>query len=339
MPTPAEIDDAMQSLMDTVLDGHASEWTAAWADAWADIRQELEDAITALAEGGDVPAWKIARDRRVAAGLAAAGDALEQLVAQAGGRMTADVERVLGLGVDGELAMIATQLPPTPDLMPIRPNGPATAAILARTQQAILSDLAPVPAEVEQAMRAELVRGIVRGDNPRETARRIVDRTGQHFNGGLARALNVSRTEMLDAMRAGQHATDQANGGVLSGWIWSAHLDSRTCRSCIGMHGTVHPITEPGPIDHHQGRCARVPRTKTWAELGFPGIDEPDTGLPDAGVWFEGLSEQEQRSLLTAAGYDAWKRGDYPMGDWTTRRTNTGWRDSMVPSTPPKEPR
>lgn len=330
------IEAAMQTILDTILDHHTTTLTAAWATSWASVAGELEAALLELADGGDVPGWRIAQSRRAQQGLAAAGRALEDLAELTGTTISDDAARALGLGVDGELAMIGAQLPPGHSGV-VRVDDAQISAMLGRTTQQITAVSWPISAETLTAIQAELARGMIVGDNPREAARRMMVATEGRFTGGLTRALNISRTEVLDAMRTAQHATDQANTATLAGWTWGAHLDSRTCGACIAQHGTEWPIEEPGPIDHHSGRCARIPRTKTWAELGFPGIPEPDLGMVDAGAWFEDLAGTEQRSILGKSGHEAWAAGRFPMDQWSVRKTNDGWRDSFVPARPPKE--
>ena len=109
------------------------------------------------------------------------------------------------------------------------------------------------------------------------------------------------------------------------------------CRACLAMHGTEHDLDEPGPLGHQQCRCGRVPRTKTWAELGFTGIRERKPAIQDAESFFNNLPETDQRAILGNRGYEAWKRGDYPMSAWSKRQQNTGWRDSFVPTVAPKK--
>ena len=329
-----EIEAAMQTILDTILDHHTTTLTAAWATSWASVAGELEAALLELAEDGDVPGWRIERSRRAQQGLAAAGRALEDLAELTGVTISEDAARAIGLGMDGEIAMIGTQLPPGQSV--VRVDDAQVSAMLGRTTQQITAVSWPISAETDLAIRAELARGMIVGDNPREAARRMMQATEGRFTGGLTRALNISRTEMLDAMRTAQHATDQVNAGTLAGWTWGAHLDSRTCISCISMHGTEWPLEEPGPIDHHSGRCARLPRTKSWAELGFTGIPEPDLGMVNAVEWFDGLTEEEQRAMLGPRGFDAWQAGTFPMDQWSARKGNDGWRDSFVPAKPPK---
>src|SRR5699024_8554490 len=166
---------------------------------------------------------------------------------------------------------------------------------------------------------------------------RMMDRAHSVFNGGRNRALTIARTEQLDAYRDASRRHNLANRDVLQGWRWIADLSDRTCRSCLAMHGTDHPIQEAGPIDHHQGRCTRVPITKSWADLGVDA-DEPPDATPNAADWFEQQPEQVQRDILTNRGYEAWRAGDYPMSDWSARRSTPGWRDSRTPSRPPLSP-
>lgn len=330
-----EIEAAMQTILDTILDHHTTTLAAAWATSWASVAGELEAVLLELAEDGDVPGWRITQSRRAQEGLAAAGRALEDLAELTGTTIADDAARALGLGVDGELAMIGAQLPPGHDGV-VRVDDAQVSAMLGRTTQQITAVSWPISAETLLAVQSELARGMIVGDNPREAARRMMQATEGRFTGGLTRALNISRTEMLDAMRTAQHAADQVNADVLAGWTWLSHLDSRTCISCISQHGSEYPITEPGPIDHHSGRCARGPRTKSWADLGFPNIPEPDLGMVDAGEWFDGLTDVEQRSMLGVRGHEQWRAGNFPMDQWSTRRSTDGWRDSFVPAKPPK---
>lgn len=325
----------MQSILDSVLGHHTTTLTRAWAEAWADVEVDLIDSLTILAAGGDLSPERIARDQRMIQGLATSREALDTLAALSGTTISDDVERVLGLGHDGELAMIAAQLPDAGP-SPVRASATQLEAILTRSTEQITALTAPISPETDSAIRSQLLRGMVSGDNPRTTAQLMVTAAGGAFTGGLTRALTISRTEMLDAMRAAQKTADLTNPGLVTGWVWSAELSVRTCRSCIAMHGTVHPPDEDGPLDHQSGRCARVPQTASWAALGFPGIPEPDLGLTDAGEWFADLTDEDQKSILGARGLDAWQRGDYPMSDWAQRRTSDGWRDSFTPSKPPK---
>lgn len=180
-------------------------------------------------------------------------------------------------------------------------------------------------------MRAELIRGITVGDNPNTVARRVMTRTEGAFNGGLARAARIARTEMLDAHRTADLATAQANRSMIAAKVWICTFDARTCGSCLGQHGTEWPVDEFGPADHQQGRCVFVDRTKTWAELGFTGIedDEPDRGA-QRDDWFDNLTPRSQDAVLGKAKADLLRNGDITWADLSKRIDNDAWRPSYV---------
>jgi hypothetical protein len=225
-----------------------------------------------------------------------------------------------------------TQMPPGATGLTVSFNRVPTealAAIVARTTEQIHSNFKPLSSDTVRKMKAALVRGVAVGDNPRTTASRIMRDTEGAFNGGLTRALNISRTETLDAHRAGGKATEKANLDVLTEWEWSANLDRRTCPSCLSKHGQRFPLEEDGPQDHQQGRCARIPVTKTWRELGF-NIDEPDPATKDARAWFDTLTPETQKDIMGPARLKLLQDGDISWADLSSKQKNAGWRDSFV---------
>lgn len=96
------------------------------------------------------------------------------------------------------------------------------------------------------------------------------------------------------------------------------------------MHGTHHPLTQPGPWDHQQGRCGRVPKVKSWEELGIPGIEPADV-LPDAQRRFAALPVRDQLAIMgpgRLALLNSWRVG---WSDLPARRETPAWRPSYVP--------
>lgn len=92
--------------------------------------------------------------------------------------------------------------------------------------------------------------------------------------------------------------------------------------ACIAMHGTFHENTET-LNDHHNGRCAMVPVTKTWEELGFPGIPDTNPTIPSGKDWFNSLTEAEQRAYFPSqAMWNAWKDGAIGWDDLIGEHTD-----------------
>lgn len=204
----------------------------------------------------------------------------------------------------------------------------AADAIVARTTQTIHALTLPLSDTMVPVMRAQLRNGIVVGATPRQTARRIMTQLGGAFMGGAVRGERIARTEQLDAHRVDQHAAEQSNRGVLKGWVWYTTFDKRTCVSCLVQHGTEYPVDEYGPNDHQNGRCTRLPLTKTAAELGFPGVVEPPSTIPDARAWFDGLTEDSQRAIMGPGRFELYTSGQASWEDMTTKRETPAWRDS-----------
>lgn len=175
------------------------------------------------------------------------------------------------------------------------------------------------PAASEQ-IRKELVSGLALGQNPRDVARRIRDA----LNGNRKRAELIARTEMLRSYREATRQSYLANSDVVKGWVWHAARDERTCAMCWAMHGSEHTLDEHLD-DHPRGRCAMVPLTKTWAELGFVGVPETRPEIEMGESLFARLGEEQQRAILGNAGYEAYKAGAATLSDFVGRKSDPRW--------------
>ena len=166
----------------------------------------------------------------------------------------------------------------------------------------------------------ELLIGLALGQNPRVVARRITEALG----GYRRRAELIARTEMLRAWREASRASYLANSDVLKGWVWHSAADERTCVMCWAMHGSEHALDEHLD-DHPRGRCAMVPLTKTWAELGFAGIPETRAEVESGESLFARLSEEQQRAILGNAAFEAYRAGAVKLGDFVGRKSDPRW--------------
>lgn len=210
-----------------------------------------------------------------------------------------------------------------------------TAAELTRLSTKYLDRLdKELATRVKEQMLEQVREAVLTGVWPPDTAVLLQKTFGDVLHSTQARMINIARTEQLDAYRAGGQAFQRANRDIMAGWQWVSVLAETTCASCIAMHGTMHDIDEPGPEDHPQGRCFRRPVTKTWEELGFPGVDSPPSLVPDAEEWFKGLSPESQEKILGGKAYEAWREGKFPRSEWAKRVQNPGWRPSYIPAKP-----
>jgi SPP1 gp7 family putative phage head morphogenesis protein len=326
--------------VDREVDATVRDLVRSWARAWDEIHDawaQAADALIAASRDGAWPdQWTIARHDRAVAALLAANDKTAELAEHTGITVTDAAGRAVEFTPEFEARLIASQMPRAAgaraDLVTRFNRVDATSLqwIVQRTTEQILGDASSLGVYAQEQMRRTLIRGVALGDNPRQAARRMVRQAEGAFNGGLTRALTIARTEILDAHRASASASQMANRDVLSGWVWLAQLDTRTCPSCLAKHGTVHDLDETGPNDHPQGRCARMPKARSWRDLGID-LDEPADITPDAQAWFADLERQQQLQVMGPARLQALD-GGVPWSDLTQQRTNPGWRDSWVPT-------
>lgn len=332
----AELRDQIGGTTDNVVRDLAGAWVTAWDElerAWQETIAEIVERYL-LTGVWPTPA-QLARLARYNAATFATQQSLAMLTTTAVATTGAGVDTVMAATVAAEPLVMASQLPANLAAAALKTYShkiapTALEAIALRAKQQITATTWPISEEATEAIRRALIRGVVAGDNPRTVAREMVKRTEGEFNGGLARAQNVARTEMLDAYRDTSAHVHDANRDVLDGWTWAATLDPRTCPSCWGMHGTHHPLTQPGPWDHQSGRCARLPKLKSWRELGID-LDELDDVLPDAQAAFDALDEADQQAIVGKGRLGMIKAGKIGLRDIPVLKQNTGWRPSYVP--------
>lgn len=313
-------------------------WVSAWdvlEPAWQAALQELVALIEEL--GGWPPPWRLSRLARLTEAMLATNIALRTLTGTTQTTAGAAAAEVVAVTAATEPLIMASQLPAAAATAAAEVYAAAVApsaleTVLARARAQITSTTRPLSDEAYEAMRRALIVGIAVGDHPDAIARDMLRRVEGAFNGGLGRAVNVARTECLDAYRDTSAAVHAANEDVLDGWVWVASLDLRACPSCWAMHGTVHPITQPGPWDHQQGRCVRLPKVKSWEDLGIPGVEAEDL-TPNAPERFAALSPADRETVMGPGRAALLDDGRIGWADLAVRRDNPRWRPSYVPRT------
>ena len=321
----------LQAELTVTVNNQTKALVQAWMTAWDEVAPDLQDAIDLLIAQqteGIVAKVLVIRNARLVAALAQIGQQLLRLGDEAGVKIVGDVEGVVRRAAERQAAIIGHQLPPEMTWEGNRIPDQALQWIVDRTTQQITKTTYALAPDAEDAVRRELMRGIVVGSNPKQTAERMLRRTETQFNGGLGRAINIARTEMLDAHRAGAAIGQGVNSDVLTGWVWLTHLDPRTCPACLGMAGTVHPLTEPGPLGHQQ--CV------------LPGaVVSGPSALASTTRWFEGevvdievgdgrlLSVTPNHPVLTSQGWvqaGLLREGDHVVTGSGTDRPTAGGR-------------
>lgn len=209
----------------------ASAYVLAWDEVSGDLAAALDDLAAARA-AGEAPQALVLRSTRLRKALSVIADKLHELADTGALRITRDLRQAVQDAGAGQVALITSTLPAGHAGMAVAwdaANADAIAAIVERATQQIHAAHLPLSDEAIAAMRSELIRGLAAGSNPKATALRMLARCEGHFNGGIARAMRISRTETLDAMRAASRLADLSNPDLVTGWQWVASLTPRTC--------------------------------------------------------------------------------------------------------------
>ncbi len=322
MPGPGRIYEAVERFRGELLRGEravASDIIRAYGQAWQRLRVEIETLTRRYYETQDAgeevrPSWLFQKRRldsllaqvetelSVVMQSAEASVRAQQLeVVTAAGRHVEELAR-LGAGRRGAAVTVNWNRLPVEalsSLVGFSADGSPLGELLGK-----------LPGEAGQAVRRGLIEGLALGQNPRQIARNIRGDLG----GNLARALTISRTEVLRSYRESTHQNYLANSEVLDGWIWLAAKQARTCIACLMLDGTIHPLSER-LVDHPNGRCVPCPIVK-GAEL-----PRRQTGAQ----WLEKQPEDVQRRVLGDASYEAWKAGAVDLADFVGRKTSREW--------------
>jgi len=145
---------------------------------------------------------------------------------------------------------------------------------------------------------------------------------------GLTRSLRISRTETLRAYRESTRALYRANSDVVTGYRRVAHLDSLTCFACIALDGKLYATSTRIDV-HVNDRCAMVPETVTYADLGLD-VPEDDRRRELGPEWFKRQPVGTQRQMLGTKGFTAWQDGQFEIEDMAKITHSPVWGDSAV---------
>lgn len=101
---------------------------------------------------------------------------------------------------------------------------------------------------------------------------------------------------------------------------WSGHVYN--LETSVGWYVANGIIT-------HNCRCTAMPITKSWTELGFPGIEEPPPLLQDPEDWMR-ANPHDALSVLGPDRYRMWMDGQISLSDMATTRHSEEWMDHVA---------
>lgn len=328
MADPRKLSDAQRKALIARDLKARRELVKGYGAAWKRIRAKI-DRLTAQMEevrkaGGTVdPSWLLqqwrmqAMERQIASEMAVWIDLAER-------QITSDQMAAVLAGQKDAADLVRESLGPPP---PGATFTPALPVLQTETLVGNLVDGTPLRAlldtlgkDVSTRIRSALIEGVALGKGPREIARKVRRASGMP----LARALTIARTETLRVYRTTTSESFKANRDTVTGWTWHSALDKRTCPVCFSMHGTTHGVDET--LDTHPNcRCAMVPMTKTWKELGFDGVPETRISVEKGANVFARQSVELQRAVLGPGKFAAYKAGQLSLRETVVETRSKVW--------------
>lgn len=292
----------------------------------------LENKIAArIASGQDVPVSWLHTDDRYKTLILKANDQFNKFADATTAVLGPAQKDVIRLAERSATAMIEAQLPNAQSIvgafhaLPTQAIQQLTGSLEHGPLPELLNSFGP---DAARAISDELTTGLAKGLHPSQITRNILNKTDLI----ASRAAVISRTELYRSFREANRASFNANDSVVSTWIWCAHLGPGTCAACLAMNGQEFHLKEPMP-SHPNCRCTCVPKTKSWAELGLPGVPETRVEPFDFGDGEDWLAGQDHLTQLRAfrskSLHEGWVNGDYRLDDVVVRRSSPAWGDSV----------
>lgn len=133
------------------------------------------------------------------------------------------------------------------------------------------------------------------------------------FSKVLAWTTAMTSLALWNVVMGGMLNLYNANNEIVDGWIWHSRLDSRTCASCLYLHGQFFPLDYPFS-DHPHGRCWPVPHLNEDWLYGGDYDDDPEKVEPGTD-WWANLTDVEKEELVGSAMWRAMEDGAISLKD------------------------
>ncbi len=125
---------------------------------------------------------------------------------------------------------------------------------------------------------------------------------------------------------------------VIDHWEFVATLDELTCEECAALDGTTMSADQFGnaielteAVDVHPNcRCVMVPVTKSWEELGFPPLEDPEGSRIERPYYPEDTERGRDWGPSSPTAYIDPDGNIYP--DYAPGRTPVGGDQGYVPT-------
>jgi len=147
----------------------------------------------------------------------------------------------------------------------------------------------------------------------------------------VASGLVTPQTPVLDSLAESLLTNVKSSRGVLAAFAGDVGLDRILKISRRSFRGHVYNLETTEGWYHangivvHNCRCAMIPETRTWDELGFRGIAETSVQVEAGADWFARQSVDLQREILGPTKLVAYQGGAIRLEDLVGVRQDPRW--------------
>ena len=186
----------------------------------------------------------------------------------------------------------------------------------------LLSEIAP---KATTKVKDALLSGVARGAGVRTIATDVRKASGIAQN----RALLITRSEVMRAYRTVSFES-YLSSPVVTAWIWIAQADG--CPVCQAEHGSEHSLDES--LNSHPGcRCTAMPKTLSWANLGYPQVPDVRPTIQPGAERFAEMAEADKLAILGQARLDAYNSGEITLADMVKDTHSKRWGEGKRTAT------
>lgn len=293
--------------------------------AYEKLLPELESVLREIERDG-ITVGRLFAKNRIEKVLAQIGSEIGRFAGQADALISERRRLTAQLAVAHARALGEVSLP----IAPTGLRGPTWTTLPTDTIENLTGFLAPqtplteLLGELVPHAVARVRDAMILGATTGMTAPQIVAKVRESLGSNQARFLAIHRTAEMQAYREATQASFEANADVLAGWRWLASLSFDTCAACLAKHGTLHPVSER--MDSHWNcRCVAVPETKSYADLGYPGLKDVRPEWENGEEWLSRQSEENQKRTLGPSKFAAWKAGRVKLVDFVGHTDDPVW--------------
>jgi len=135
--------------------------------------------------------------------------------------------------------------------------------------------------QAAHAIRKEIRQGLLLGESPYTTGRRIATKMNINRNHAMA----LARTNIVASHNRATEIMAQKNRDLFTRMRWITQLDERTCQTCGPRHGNSYPIGQVPYPAHFNCRCAINPIPDYRIRAGLEGIEKTPEYKKEERAW------------------------------------------------------